>query len=66
MDTTTTLGNMVIEANAKQSRKELLETESILEILQFSALFSSPRDLAFSSEIRLARLVAAWDKNRAM
>lgn len=58
---TSIMGNLHIQAKGKHSREELLKTKPILEILQFSALFSSPRDLSFSSEIRLARL---WEPGK--
>lgn len=39
-----------------ESEKDLRSDQPVLEILQFSGLFTSAVDLTFSSEIRLARL----------
>ncbi|NQZ00821.1 MAG: hypothetical protein HRT45_09155 [Bdellovibrionales bacterium] len=50
------LGNLRIEAKGKPFEKLTASSDKVLEILQFSGLFTSPLDLTFSSEIRLARL----------
>lgn len=51
---TSSLGNIeiLVDGEAVNSWKD----QATLEILQFSGLFSNPRDLSFSSEIRLGRL----------
>lgn len=54
---TTSCGAVVVEPQRALSEQALRRAEpQVLEILQFSALFSNPADLTFSSEIRLARL----------
>jgi predicted Zn-dependent protease len=50
------LGNLKIETKGKPFEKLAGSAPKVLEILQFSGLFTSPLDLTFSSEIRLARL----------
>ncbi|MCB0363250.1 MAG: hypothetical protein KDD35_11030, partial [Bdellovibrionales bacterium] len=50
-------GTIVVEAENLVSKEKLLKQgEDVLEILQFSGLFTNQMDLTFSSEIRLARL----------
>lgn len=50
-----------LEVDVKgESVEDLLADQDVLEILQFSGLFTSSIDLTFSSEIRLARL---WKKD---
>ncbi len=54
---TTTQGAFVIEPAKSSPIAKLRKAHSkVLEILQFSALFSNSVDLTFASEIRLARL----------
>ncbi len=53
---TTVRGNLVIP-QGKYSREELINMQpKVLEVLQFSALFSDPHTGTFSSEIRLGRI----------
>jgi hypothetical protein len=54
---TSSAGAVVVEALKSSTEDELRKSEPrVLEVLQFSALFSNASDLTFSSEIRLARL----------
>ena len=53
---TTTLGNVCIEASGLPVAELRESAPKVIEILQFSGLFSDSRTLTFSSEIRLARL----------
>lgn len=56
MAPTVSTGNIVVEADGV-SFEELTQSEDqVLEILQFSGLFSNSMNLTFSSEIRLAKL----------
>jgi predicted Zn-dependent protease len=52
----TVRGNLVVQPG-KLSHQELTQSaEKVIEILQFSGLFSDPNTGTFSSEIRLAKL----------
>jgi hypothetical protein len=54
---TTVLGSVVVTPESVESYEELKGAKpQVLEILQFSGLFTNEMDLTFSSEIRLARL----------
>ena len=54
---TTSSGAVAVETLQSMSEEDLRRAEPrVLEVLQFSALFSNASDLTFSSEIRLARL----------
>ncbi len=56
-EVTTNQGTVVLEPQQSQSVDSLRKSApQVLEILQFSGLFTSANDLTFSSEIRLARL----------
>ncbi|MBK7842314.1 MAG: hypothetical protein IPJ71_01260 [Bdellovibrionales bacterium] len=56
-EVTTVLGNLVIVPSKLESKDSLIKSEDkVLEILQFSGLFTNSMDLTYSSEIRLARL----------
>lgn len=55
-EVTTTLGNVTVQPG-KLSYNELTQASpQVLEVLQFSALFTDPNAATFASEIRLARL----------
>ena len=55
--TTTVTGSLVLEPECVHKASELRRLRpKVLEILQFSGLFSNEMDLTYSSEIRLARL----------
>lgn len=53
---TTARGNLVVEPGSKTYAELLKAAPQVLEILQFSGLFSDGNSGTFSSEIRLARL----------
>jgi hypothetical protein len=54
---TSVVGSLVVEASQVEEASALQKNRpKVLEILQFSGLFTNPLDLTFSSEIRLARL----------
>lgn len=54
---TTILGSVVVTPESVESYEDLKQAKpQVLEILQFSGLFTNEMDLTFSSEIRLARL----------
>lgn len=56
-EVTTVLGNLVIVPSKIESKESLIKSQDkVLEILQFSGLFTNSMDLTYSSEIRLARL----------
>jgi len=55
--TTSVAGSLVLEPESTQNISDLRRfSPKVLEILQFSGLFSNEMDLTYSSEIRLARL----------
>jgi predicted Zn-dependent protease len=54
-------GNIVLTAKGSPY-ESLVKEGQVLEVLQFSALFCSPQDLTFSSELRLGRL---WENGKA-
>lgn len=57
LPTTTVIGSLVVEPESCLDIAELRKSRpKVLEILQFSGLFSNEMDLTYSSEIRLARL----------
>lgn len=54
---TTVLGSLVVEPESVTDVESLRKAKpKVLEILQFSGLFTNEMDLTYSSEIRLARL----------
>ena len=53
---TITSGNYVLEAEGVPYEELVTGADEVLEILQFSGLFTDPMSLTFSSEIRLARI----------
>lgn len=56
-EVTTVLGNLVIIPSKFESKELLIKSQDkVLEVLQFSGLFTNSMDLTYSSEIRLARL----------
>lgn len=53
---TTSEGNIVINAEGMDIKELMNSEDEVLEILQFSGLFTNPLTMTFSSEIRLAKL----------
>lgn len=53
---TTVLGNIVVEPGEMTYKDLTQHNPQVIEILQFSGLFSDPNSGTFSSEIRLAKL----------
>ncbi|MCB0422237.1 MAG: hypothetical protein KDD61_14665 [Bdellovibrionales bacterium] len=56
IEPTSSFGNIRVEAEGASFDELTKSSDQVLEILQFSGLFTNAQNLTFSSEIRLARL----------
>lgn len=60
---TITKANLVLETQGRSYEELLKSDQSVIEILQFSGLFTNWQDLTFASEIRLGRVIEPSGKS---